>query len=261
VFAIRRGPWKYIEGIPVDEIKPGARKARAEEYRAQLYNLADDPAESKDVRAAHPDVAKELAALLERYRDGGYSREIPPVAAKSTAAIELPPLAGKVVFSDAMDKVPGDPWVQVRGKWAAKNNAVWGTQKPSDQAVAALRHPLAMADGDIQYELSLPQGVSHTLRFTTKERDHVVHVQISAHKIVVSDQSTGKVLAQVSAKLASQTFLPVRACFRSNDLFVQVADTTLKASAPILGEAKTAFALLVYGEDVGFRKVTVTTKE
>jgi len=80
VFAIRRGPWKYIEGIPVDEIKPGARKARADEYRSQLYNLADDPAETKDVSAQNPGVVKELAALLDRYRDGGYSRELPPAA-------------------------------------------------------------------------------------------------------------------------------------------------------------------------------------
>jgi arylsulfatase A-like enzyme len=51
VFAIRRGPWKYIEGIPADDIKPGVRKTRADEFRAQLYNLQDDPAETKDVSA------------------------------------------------------------------------------------------------------------------------------------------------------------------------------------------------------------------
>ncbi len=78
VFAIRKGPWKWIEGVPVDEIKPGARKAHADQYRKQLYNTKDDPAETKDVSAAHPEVVKELQALLKRYRDGGYSRELPP---------------------------------------------------------------------------------------------------------------------------------------------------------------------------------------
>lgn len=257
VFAIRKGPWKYIEGIPVDEIKAGARKARAEEYRPQLYNLADDPAETKDVSAAHPEVVKELATLLDRYREGGYSRELPPVSTKPVTTIELPPVAGKVVLTDALDKVPGAPWVQVRGKWVAKDGAVWGTEKPADQAVAALRHPLAQTDGDIQYELSLPLGVAHTLRIAGQERDHVLHVQVSPRKIVISDQFTGKVLAQSAAKFQSQTWLPVRACFRGNDLIVQVAGTTVKASAPIIGETKTAFALLAYGENIGFRKVVV----
>jgi arylsulfatase A-like enzyme len=169
VFAIRRGPWKWIEGVPVDEIKPGARKARAEEYRAQLYNVQDDPAETKDVSATHPEVVKELAALLNRYRDGGYSRELPTVSEKAKTAIELPPVAEKVVFTDALDKVPAAPWVQVRGKWTAKDHAVWGSEKPADQAVAALRAPVALAAGDIQYEVSLPAAAAHTLRVQLSE--------------------------------------------------------------------------------------------
>ncbi len=75
VFAIRKGPWKWIEGIPVPEIKPGAREAKADEFHRQLYNLKDDPAETKDVSAAHPELVKELEALLNRYRDAGHSHE------------------------------------------------------------------------------------------------------------------------------------------------------------------------------------------
>mgnify|MGYP003328928080 CR=1 FL=1 len=72
VFAIRKGPWKWIEGVPVDEIKPGARKAQADQFKPQLYNTHDDPAETKNVSAEHPEIVKELSALLNRYRDGGY---------------------------------------------------------------------------------------------------------------------------------------------------------------------------------------------
>ena len=78
VFAIRKGPWKWIEGEPVDEIKPGARKAHADEYHAQLYNTAEDPAETKDLSAEHPEIVKELKALLEASKAGGRT-----VAAKS----------------------------------------------------------------------------------------------------------------------------------------------------------------------------------
>ena len=58
VFAIRKGPWKWIEGVPVDEIKAGARKAHADEFHPQLYNTHDDPSETTDVSASHPDVVR-----------------------------------------------------------------------------------------------------------------------------------------------------------------------------------------------------------
>jgi hypothetical protein len=38
---------------------------------------------------------------------------------------------------------------------------------------------------------------------------------------------SGKALAQSSVKLAAQTWLPVRACFRGNDLFLQVGSWCL----------------------------------
>ena len=56
IFAIRQGPWKWIEGVPVDEVTAGARKARQDQHRPQLYNLELDPAETKDVSAQHPEV-------------------------------------------------------------------------------------------------------------------------------------------------------------------------------------------------------------
>ena len=77
VFAIRQGPWKWIEGVHVKEInkKPALLKAHASEFVRQLYNLQDDPKETTDVSAQHPEVVKELEALLRKYRDQGFSRE------------------------------------------------------------------------------------------------------------------------------------------------------------------------------------------
>ncbi len=65
VFAIRQGPWKWIEGVPADDIKPGVRKARAAEFKAQLYNLQDDPAETRDVSAEHPEVVEGTVRAAE----------------------------------------------------------------------------------------------------------------------------------------------------------------------------------------------------
>jgi arylsulfatase A-like enzyme len=73
-FAIRRGPWKYIEGKAHPAAKPGALKARAAEFRSQLYHLGEDPAEKRDVLDQNPGVAKRLRALLDKYRAQGHSR-------------------------------------------------------------------------------------------------------------------------------------------------------------------------------------------
>lgn len=70
-FAIRRGPWKYIEGMA----SPTLRKvSRRDELKAQLYNLQDDPAEEHNLLQQHPEVATSLAELLARHRDSGRSR-------------------------------------------------------------------------------------------------------------------------------------------------------------------------------------------
>ena len=73
-FAIRSGPWKYIEGKSSPTLKHAPQK---DELHAQLYNLQQDPREQNNVINEHPEVVKRLAALLEKQRaDGRSSREI-----------------------------------------------------------------------------------------------------------------------------------------------------------------------------------------
>jgi arylsulfatase A len=73
-FAIRRGPWKWIEGNFHPETKPGARRARADQFKPQLLNLTADRAETVDVQQANAVEAKELQALLDKQRTQGFSR-------------------------------------------------------------------------------------------------------------------------------------------------------------------------------------------
>jgi hypothetical protein len=40
----------------------------------QLYNLAEDIGETKNVAADHPEIVKELTALLQQVRQSGRSR-------------------------------------------------------------------------------------------------------------------------------------------------------------------------------------------
>lgn len=73
-FAIRQGAWKLCLGPDSggwSEPKPG--KAPAGSPAFQLFNLQDDPAETTNVIAAHPEVVKRLGALMKSYVERGRS--------------------------------------------------------------------------------------------------------------------------------------------------------------------------------------------
>lgn len=262
VFAIRRGPWKWIEGVPVDEIRVGARKARAAEFHPQLYNLKDDPGETRDVSAEHPEVARELETLLTRYREGGYSRALPPVVAKP-AEMELPSLLSTPVVEEPFATAPQAPWVLVRGRWEAQAGVVRAS--PKGEGPAALRHPVSLTDADWQYEVSVPPGGSHVLRVQGRESSHVLLIHVSARRIAISRQPIpgeppGKAATGVqrAVTLKSDSWIPVRVALRGPQIYVQAGGAVLHATMPELAEPKTAFALLANGEKVGFRRLKVT---
>jgi arylsulfatase A len=60
LFAIRRGAWKYMEGDPQNR-----HRGRG------LYHLVNDPAESRNVIAGHPDLAAQLQRTLDQIRNRG----------------------------------------------------------------------------------------------------------------------------------------------------------------------------------------------
>ena len=74
-FAIRQGPWK-LELCPGSGgwSKPGDQEAKHKNLPdIQLYQIKNDPAESRNVQAEHPEVVSRLKALLERYVSDGRS--------------------------------------------------------------------------------------------------------------------------------------------------------------------------------------------
>ncbi|MCX5670662.1 MAG: sulfatase-like hydrolase/transferase, partial [Planctomycetota bacterium] len=70
--AIRRGPWKLIPGAGGGKGAPKGKRGPA--GGPQLYNLADDLAETKNVAAQHPEIVTELSELLNQLRQSGRSR-------------------------------------------------------------------------------------------------------------------------------------------------------------------------------------------
>ncbi len=265
VFAIRQGPWKWIEGIPVDEIKPGARKAHADEYHAQLYNLQDDLAETKDVAAEHPEIAKQLAALLERYRNGGYSRELPPVVEKPKyKEVELPPVTGTITLKESLAEMPGKPWKIALGQWKAHDGGLWGTQGAKDQQGATIRAPITVSDGVIQYEIKFDGANRHSLRIEAGDKKQSFRIELARTYVGLTknpDPGEGpektEPLARKVLNLEPREWYPVRITFKAGTATVQVGDQVIKGSHPLLTEEKKALNFLVFGETAGFRNLVV----
>jgi arylsulfatase A-like enzyme len=67
--SLRRGPWKYIEPSNRPKMNHNTDTELGNDPQPQLYNLEDDLGERRNVAARHPEVAAEMAALLQRIRD------------------------------------------------------------------------------------------------------------------------------------------------------------------------------------------------
>lgn len=79
--AIRRGQWKYLDhqgsgGNNYNQpgLKPYALPDTAPDAPGQLYNLDADPGETTNLYFKHPEIVRELKALLEQSKQSGRSR-------------------------------------------------------------------------------------------------------------------------------------------------------------------------------------------
>jgi arylsulfatase A len=263
-FAIRRGRWKWIEGDYHPGTKAGAAKQRAEQFHRQLYDLSEDVAETTDVASGYRQVASELETLLQRYRKGGYSREVPPPPPAEPTAEPLDAMVGKTVRAEDFETVPGTPWVKVRGNWTAKANVLTGSQIGGQPGPAAMRCPLKLAACDIQYEVSLPFGTTHSLRIQGSQPDHVFLVHVANRFLSIARQPTASeprgnvVLTTEKLRLSPDQWARVRVHLGGDELAAQIGDTVVRAHHPTLTETKPAIALLVNGKGVDFRNLVIS---
>jgi arylsulfatase A-like enzyme len=81
-YAIRMGDWKLVERVNPPPVTARNRNVerrvanarRNDPKHDELFNLAQDPGETKDVSAAHPDVVAKLRKALITTRDRGHTR-------------------------------------------------------------------------------------------------------------------------------------------------------------------------------------------
>ncbi len=265
VFAIRKGPWKWIEGEPA----AGAKKRQSDEFREQLYDVEADPAETRDVSAEHPEVVAGLRALLDRYREGAYSREMPPLVEKK---IPLPailePLKGKTVLEAALGTVPGTPWQLRGGEWTIADGALRGESKGAKASGATLRVPVRFRDAVLDYEIRFDGADRHSLRVeagTAKRSFRVemsrVHAGVTKNPEPGEDRSAAQPLARKSHELGEEIWYPVRIRWAGDSIRVQVNETVIEATHEILAEEKAALNFLVFEGAAGLRNVRLVQPE
>ncbi|WP_395719283.1 arylsulfatase [Prosthecobacter sp.] len=255
VFAIRKAGQKWIEGVPADDVKPAAKKAHASQHQRMLYDLKNDLAEEKEISAAHPEVVKELEALLNRYRDGGYSRELPPAGLKPKAEFEpLPPLKN----AEAVDL---KTFKSSQGKeaWTARDDAMFGRAGAKG---SALTGPFTIQDGVLEFEIRLGEADRHSLRIHTADNAHSFRVVLSKAFIDIaknpgkgesSDQTVP--LGKSRVKFKSGEWQTLRLTFQGDELTAQFAGTTTKSKHAVFAETKTQLNFIAFDGEVGVRKV------
>ncbi len=251
VFAIRKGPYKWIEGLPADDVKPAAKRAHAAQHQRMLYKLDEDIAEQREISAAKPEVARELEALLNRYRDGGYSRELPPAGPRPKPAFEPLPALPNAQPVD-LTQYKGAGWVARDAAWFVK----------AGEKGAPFTGPLNLTDGVLEFQLRLGNADRHSLRIHTADNAHSFRVVISrAFLDIAKNPSKGEAsdqtlpLAKTRLRFKTSEWLTVRLSFQNEELTVECAGSKTKARHPAFAAVKAQANFIAFEGEVGLRGV------
>lgn len=265
IFAIRRGSWKFIEGAPAEGTKQAARKQNDPQCRPQLYDTRRDPAETTDVAAANPQIVTELGSLLDRYRNGGFSRELPPIREKPAPKVAvLEPIGGRVLLDEKLAAIPGAPARAALGRWTAADGALWGAQLPRDKQGATFQLPATFDDVVIDYEICFRGADRHSLRIESADRRGSFRVEVSPRHVGLTknpsrgeEQAATEPLARKTLELERDVWYPVRITIRGPKAVVQVNDTVIEGEHAVVDDRKQAVNMLVFGASAGFRRLRV----
>jgi arylsulfatase A-like enzyme len=74
VLSLIKGHWKYIEPGRGPRLNRNVNIELGNDPEPQLYNLKSDIGEKNNVASDHPEVVREMAALIKKIRDDGHTR-------------------------------------------------------------------------------------------------------------------------------------------------------------------------------------------
>jgi arylsulfatase A len=253
VFSLRKDGWKWIEGIPAEDVRVAAKKARADQMQRMLYEIKTDVAETKELSSNHSAIAKALEALLTRYRDGGYSRELPPIVSQSIPEVPALPMLTNAQALD-MKKFRGSNWTE-------RDQAIFGK---ADAKGSPLTGPISIRDGILDFKILLGDANRCSLRIHTAKNTHSYRIVLSKKQLEValnphqgdaSNRATQ--LGQLPAKFNSGEWQPMRLHFAGNELTVQFSGSELKVQHSVFTEPKEQLNFIAFEGEVGIKQVQI----
>jgi hypothetical protein len=177
----------------------------------------------------------------------------------------LPALTGSVVLKESLESLPAAPWKVMLGAWTPRDGGLWGSQNKSDKQGAALRAPLGITDGIIEYQISFDGANRHSLRIDAGPDSGSFRIEISPKHVGLTknpapgeDRNATEPLARKALALESRTWYPVRITFKGEKATVQVGNTIIEGSHAILAQTKPAMNFLVFDAAAGFKNLIVT---
>jgi arylsulfatase A len=269
VFAIRKGPWKWIEGIPEGTTSQDANN-RNDNFKSQLFHLEQDPSESTDVSESHPEIVAELKTLLNRYRLGGYSRELPSdeevqvatLAAQAAKASTITPVESIAAWPDPLIAIPTSPWSVVRGDWKVHDGGLFVTSAP--RQTAAISTPaLTKPDVVIEYEVFLDGAQRQAVRFDLEgNRSFRFDVAPSGISIVKNDSDGAgpdkqENWAELSEPLAEKKWHTVTITLQAEKATISIGPLKTETNQAWIKDNKQAISFVVANGSTGIRKVSI----
>jgi arylsulfatase A-like enzyme len=249
LFAIRKGPYKWIEGVPADDTK----KSNNPQAKRMLYDLKSDAAEANDISAQHATVVKELEQLLNLYRDAGYSREMPPPGTKAAPVhAALPPLANAQPVN--LEEFKGS-------SWTAREGAMFG--KGADKG-ALLSGPIDFQDGTLEFQALLGKADRLSLRIHSANNTHSYRVVISGSQLdIAKNADPGKPaedtlpLTKKRVRFKRGEWQTLRLTFAGEEMKAEFVGTTTTVKHPVMAQPKAQLNFIAFGGEVGIRSVAL----
>ncbi len=264
-WAVRSGDWKLV----------------GEKGRVGLFDLSKDVSEKTDLAGQLP----EKVAELTRLHDGWLAEMANPLKAgakrfglplpagsqpkkpKSERKKNQPPLSAAAPASSApggavresFARMPGKPW-HARGGWAAKDGALWVTQKADETQPALLRGPAEFRGGVLSYELNLQGDGRHTLRLKAPNGDFLIRLDVAPDSLILIKMTgdRNETISRTPLKLAAGSWQQLSLAIAAETLTAKLGEAMCSITDEVFAREKAELNFLVTGGPVGFRNFSLT---
>ncbi|MCU0721600.1 MAG: arylsulfatase [Pirellula sp.] len=253
VFAIRKGPWKWIEGVAAGPVSQDSA-TREDNFKSQLFNLELDPTESRDLSTENPEIVSELKELLDLYKQSGYSREL-PTRESIAAASAIPSLTFPI------ESLPKEPWKVVRGNWRAVDGVLVGTALARQPA--ALSVPLKNQNVSIQFDVKLSDAQRQTVRFDI-EGGGSYRFDLTTTGLAIVKNGGGAQggeqqanWAQVEGKLNPEEWYTVHIRIENDKAYFSTSELKVETTQELIAKPRVTASWVIAGGTSSLRSVKV----